>query len=180
MEPLVLFLFGKSGSGKSFVGEILKEALGWHVYHADEDLTEEMKAALDEKKPFTNDMRDRYFSIIVEKILMMKKNHRSIVVTQGAYKNRHRSYLSSKIPDLELIHVQSEEALILERLSNRQGGISRASAAALRNDFEEPGGNVKVIINNGSKSELAKQLSSIAEKMPNKFSQQDAAKLRLC
>lgn len=180
MESSILFLFGKSGSGKSYVGDILGEVLGWHVYHADEDLTEEMKLALKESRPFTNDMRDRYFSIVAKKILGLTKVHRRIAVTQGAYKERHRDYLASNIPGLEFVYIQSNEALIRERLSKRECGISTASAKALDSDFEPPDSEINVIDNNGSKSEIIEQLSSIAEAMPNKFSQQDAAKLRLC
>jgi gluconokinase len=180
MEPLVLFLFGKSGTGKSFVGDILEEILGWHVYHADKDITEEMKAALSENRPFTNDMRDRYFSIVAENILARKEIYRNIVVTQGVYKKKHRDILVSNVPDLELVHIQSTNALIQERLLNRKDGISLASAAALTNDFEEPDESIKTIINNGTKTDVARQLSALAKQIPNKFSQQDAAKLRLC
>lgn len=180
MEPLVLFLFGKSGSGKTFVGDMLEEALGWHVYHADDDLTAEMKAALRENQPFTDAMRDRYFAVVAENILALKNTYRRLVVTQGAYKKRHRDYLLSKIPDLELIHISSTDSLVLERLSHRQDGIGSASAAALSKDFEAPGKGIKVIANNGSTLELARQLSAIAEQMPHKFSSQDVMKLRLC
>ncbi|WP_341503949.1 AAA family ATPase [Gallaecimonas sp. GXIMD4217] len=180
MDSLVLFLFGKSGTGKSYIGDFIGEILGWYVYHADEDLIEEMKIALSESRPFTNDMRDRYFTIIAEKIMKLQKIHRRIVVTQGAYKRRHRDYLASNISDIELVYVQSSEALILKRLSDRTAGISASSAKALNQDFEQPSSQVNTIINNGSKSDIAKQLSAIAAAMPNKFSQQDAAKLRLC
>lgn len=180
MEPLGLFLFGKSGTGKSFVGDILQEALGCYVYHADTDLSEEMKTALNESKPFTNDMRDRYFSIVVEKILSLKKIHRCIVVTQGAYKKRHRDYLLTNITDLHLVYVQSKETLLLEKASKRQHGISSASTKALTDDFEAPESDIRVITNNGSKPNITKQIRVLAEAMPNKFSQQDAAKLRLC
>ncbi|BAX53158.1 hypothetical protein PDPUS_1_01784 [Photobacterium damselae subsp. piscicida] len=40
--PNVLFLFGLSGAGKSYVGDVIGQHSGWHVYHADEDLTQEM------------------------------------------------------------------------------------------------------------------------------------------
>jgi gluconokinase len=167
MEPLVLFLFGKSGTGKSFVGDILEEILGWHVYHADKDITEEMKAALSENRPFTNDMRDRYFSIVAENILARKESYRKIVVTQGVYKKKHRDILVSNVPDLELVHIQSTNALIQERLLNRKDGISLASAAALTNDFEEPDESIKTVINNGTKTDVARQLSALAKQIPN-------------
>ena len=180
MSSFVLLLFGKSGAGKSFAGDILAELCGWYVYHADADITDEMKAALNENRAFTNDMRDRYFQIVAEKILDLRRDHRCIVVTQAVYKKQHRDYLLSNIPDLEVVCVQSTEDLISERLSKREGGISSASARALSNDFEAPEEGVKTIKNNGSKLDVIRQFVDIAEQMPNKFSQQDITKLRLC
>jgi len=57
--PATLFFFGLAGSGKSFVGDLIGELANWHVYHADDDLTDEMRLALDEQRAFTNPMRDR-------------------------------------------------------------------------------------------------------------------------
>ena len=180
MKPLALFIFGKSGSGKSYVGDILGDVLGWHVYHADENLTKDMKLALEERRPFTNDMRDLYFSIISEKIIDLAKIHQHLVITQGAYKKRHRDYLLSKVPELEFVYIRSNEKLILERLSKRKGGISIPSAKVINDDFEPPVSGGNIIVNDGSRYDIIEQLSSLAETMPNKFSQQDAAKLRLC
>lgn len=177
MEPLVLLIFGKSGAGKSFVGGILHESHGWYVDHTDEDLTDEMIMALNMRKPFADNMRDRYFSIIAENILTLQESYQNIVLTQGAYKQRHRDYILNRVTDQEWVYIQSTDSLIQERLSRRQGGIYPASAAALMNDYEEPNKDTKVIVNNESKSSILRRLSAVAHEMPNKFSRQEAASL---
>jgi gluconate kinase len=156
--PSVLFLFGKSGAGKSYVGNIIAQKLGWHVYDADDDITVEMQMALKEKRPFTNEMRDQYFPIVVENILSRLKLHEHLIVTQGVYKQRHRLYLKSRIPNLELVFVDASEHSIGGRLVSREKGIDNESANALANDFEFPKKGTKVITNNGGTKEILEQL----------------------
>ena len=44
--PPTLFLFGLAGCGKSYVGNLIGEHAGWHVYHADDDLTDDLDKAV--------------------------------------------------------------------------------------------------------------------------------------
>ncbi|HSB94870.1 MAG TPA: hypothetical protein VLC91_00365, partial [Spongiibacteraceae bacterium] len=64
--PATLFLFGLAGGGKSYVGNLIGRLAGWRVYDADDDLTDEMKQALAEHRPFTPPMRDRFFEIVID------------------------------------------------------------------------------------------------------------------
>lgn len=157
--PAVLFLFGLAGAGKSYVGDLIGELAGWHVYHADDDLTEEMILALKEQRPFTEQMRDDYFPIVVEKVLALRRKHPRIVITQGVYKQRHRDYLTANIPDLEMICVDASDASILLRLNARGKGISNESAKALRLDFERPAEGCKVITNSTGAADIIRQLN---------------------
>lgn len=157
--PPTLFLFGLAGSGKSFVGNLIAERAGWHVYHADDDLTDEMRLALAEHRPFTGAMRDRFFALIVDKILQLQQQHPRLVITQAVYKQQHRDYLLARIPDMELLCVNAEDATILERINRRSDGISIASAAALRADFEEPAASCKIVVNDSDAAAIVRQLN---------------------
>lgn len=157
--PPTLFLFGLAGSGKSFVGNLIAERAGWHVYHADDDLTDEMKLALAEHRPFTGPMRDRFFALIVDKILQLQLQHPRLVITQAVYKQQHRDYLLARIPDMELVCVNAEDATILRRINRRSDGISIASAAALRADFEAPVADCRIVVNDSDASAIVRQLN---------------------
>lgn len=157
--PPILFLFGVAGSGKSFVGDLIGEQAGWFVYHADDDITNEMRLALKEKRSFTHAMRDQYFPIIVEKILSLQQDHEHLVITQGVYKQRHRDFLSNKIPNMEMIFIDAPDQLISRRLTNRSDGIKSTSAAALRLDFEPPIEGIKTIHNDASSERIISQLN---------------------
>jgi gluconate kinase len=157
--PPTLFLFGLAGSGKSYVGNLIAERAGWQVYHADDDLTDEMKLALAEHRPFTGPMRDRFFALIVDKIRQLQQRHARLVVTQAVYKQQHRDYLLAHIPDMELVCVGADDATIIQRINRRSDGITVASAAALRADFEEPASGCRIIVNNSDAAAIVRQLN---------------------
>jgi gluconokinase len=157
--PQILFLFGLSGSGKSYVGELIAELASWHVYHADQDITQAMKLALAEQRPFTPKMRDEYFLLVAERMLTLRQRHKRIVVTQAVYKQKHRDQLMKQVPDMEMICIEASDQQIFQWLNCRDQGISGASAAALRMDFEPALKGTKIIHNQGDRAQIITQLN---------------------
>ncbi len=160
--PSTLFLYGLAGSGKSYIGDLIAEMAGWRVYHADDDLTDEMYLALAECRPFTPAMRDRYFAIVVEKIRELQVRGGKLVVTQGVYKRRHRALLLHSLADMEMICVSADDTVIAARLSARDelANVNVNAAAALRADFEGPVSGERCLFNNSGASQLVGQLNA--------------------
>lgn len=165
LAPKVIFFFGISGAGKSFVGDVIGEQTDWFVYHADDDITSEMKQALANRQPFTESMRDTFFALMTERIKTLLKEHPKLIITQGAYKQKNRSALLKAIPDMEMVWVEAPQELILSRLGHRKDGISPESAAALVKDFEPPVEPYKVIHNNGDADHVIQQLNQYYGKL---------------
>ena len=157
--PNILFLFGLSGAGKSYVGNLIGELDDWYVYHADDDLTDEMLLALKEQRPFTESMRDDFFPVVAQRVLALSRKHKRIVVTQGVYKQRHRDYMMAAVPEMEMLCVDASNRFIEQRLGNRAKGISNASAEALRRDFELPDSGTRIITNQDGPIEVVQQLN---------------------
>ncbi len=142
VAPSVLFLFGLAGAGKTYVGQLVSTLTGWPLYDADDDISDDMKQALAEQRPFTEAMREEFFPRVVKRIRALQQQYDHIVVTQGVYKQRHRDYLLTEIPGMEMVGVTCSEAVLQQRLSARHQGISADSAAALLADFEAPSAGV--------------------------------------
>lgn len=159
--PAILFFFGLSGSGKSYVGDVIGRYAGWEVYHADDDITPAMRSALAQAQPFTDEMRTAYFSALKGKILERRRQAPRLVVTQGAYKRRHRNFLLEHVPDMEFVWVTAPDSLIAQRIARRSGGIALQSAAALKADFEQPPAGTKVVRNDGGDHEIIRQLNRL-------------------
>jgi gluconokinase len=159
--PSVLYFYGLAGVGKNFVGDIAGRLTGRHVYHADVDLTEEMRKAIADQRPFTPEMRDRYYAIVADRIAELRREHGALVVTQGTYKNQHRDYLMSRVPDMDMICVVADDALILDRLRARGSELTPDYAARIKANFEPPAKGAKTILNNAGEDEIAKHLASL-------------------
>lgn len=162
-------LFGLSGSGKTYVADVLAAHLGWPVYHADDDITPAMREALAEARPFTEQMRDEYFQMLADKVKARlqaaghgQRQTAPLLITQGAYKNRHRHYLQRRIPGLKLLWIDAPLPLIEQRLEKRSEGITAKSARALLRDFEVPVPDCDRLENNGDSLHVIRQFRAIA------------------
>jgi gluconokinase len=159
-QPVVFFLFGLAGAGKSYVGDLIAKHFNLEVYHADADLLPEMREAIKQKQAFTDRMRDRYFEVVAKKINERIKTGDSLVVTQAAYKKRHRDYLAQQVQDIKFIYIKSPDELIFSRLLKRGDHVTADYAQVLRVNFEAPEDSAATILNVGSDSDLIEQFKS--------------------
>lgn len=139
---------------------------GWPVYHADVDITPEMRQALADARPFTDTMRDDYFARLPAYIESHRQPGMPLIVTQGAYKQKHRSLLRQQVPGFQAIWVDAPVGLILQRLEQRGQGIRAASAAALFSDFEAPGADNSRIVNDGDQAHVLQQCRALINDFP--------------
>ena len=151
-------LYGRAGSGKSTIAASIADHSDYFFYEADNDITEDMRQALANQQPFTDAMRDAFVAQLIEHIQRLKLKHKKIVVAQGLYKQRHRQQIEAAIESCDAICVETDEQAILHRLGTRQGGISSASAAALKADFQKPLAEQKTLLNNTGMSDVFTQL----------------------
>lgn len=160
----VIYLFGLAGAGKNYVGDLLGKELGLAVYHADVDLTDEMRVAISEKRQFTDDMRNRYFEVVTDAIQSRLKLQSPLIVTQATYKARHRNFLEERLPGVFFIWIDAPEDVILKRLSARGDSVTPEYASKMRANFEAPDDSIPRLVNVGSEQEVLEQLSIIFEK----------------
>jgi gluconokinase len=161
--PSVLFLFGLAGVGKSYLGDMLANLSGRSVYHADVDITKEMRAALARGESFTEAMRDDYFSIVATRITEHRAKLGPLIVTQAAYKERHREYLRGIVGDIEFIHVVASDQTTIHRLNHRGNLVTQDLANLMRTHFEPPPPGTKTIENEGELTGLIARLRELGE-----------------
>lgn len=145
--PAVLFVFGLAGAGKSFVGSVLERHFGYFWHEADNDLTQPMRDAIRNGIEFTEEMRDEFFARLCDRIRTLSKQHPRLVVTQAAYKQRHREWLL-QLPHLQLLWVDAPTTTIIARLEKAKGaGVTCEYAEMIRRHFEPPGEGTLRILN---------------------------------
>ena len=107
MIPNLVLLFGLSGAGKTFVGELVSRELGYFYYDLDLDMTPAMRTAIAAKRSFTEAERDEYFDLVARRIQEIATQHPRTVFTQGVYKERHRELLRRRVPGLAMVWILS-------------------------------------------------------------------------
>ena len=189
--PATLFVFGLAGAGKSYLGELLQRRAGYYWYEGDQDLTVAMRDYVGRGLPFTEEMRDEFFEQLFQKIIDLQKQHERLVVTQAAYKRRHREQLQT-ISNLQCLWVDCSPAVIIKRLSrlrsDRLENISLSKqnsnlarccsvdqehnvdalcrvtveyARSIWQNFEPPSPSCPKIINNSGDEELIEQILTL-------------------
>jgi dephospho-CoA kinase len=139
----ILWLFGKTGSGKSYIGSFL-ESKG--VLHLDCDhyITQEMRDCLDEDKQMTPEMITRYVIHLSLIVNAYRRQHqgRSFVVTQAMYLNEHRQLLLDKFDDLQFVWIKAKPAIrdlrLMARYLAEKSKVSPEYARKMDDCFEVP------------------------------------------
>ncbi len=126
-EPPAILVFGVSGAGKTTVGGMLAERLGWAFLDAD-DLqpranVEKMRAGV----PLGDADRWPWLDAVGAWIDARAAEGCASVIACSALKRAYRERLRAGRPQLKTVYLLGSEALIGERLAQRKGHFWPAS-----------------------------------------------------
>ena len=136
---MIVVLMGVSGSGKTTVGELLSERLGWPLLDADDfhppGNIEKMRSGI----PLTDEDRwpwlDRLNGLLREK----DSSSESALLACSALKQKYRDRLAAGLKDPRWVYLKGSFELIETRLKARKGHYMKAGL--LKSQFatlEEP------------------------------------------
>jgi gluconokinase len=145
--PKVLVIMGVSGSGKSTIAALLAEKLGWPFRDADEfhppANVEKMKSGV----PLTDADRWPWLEAIAAWIDEERARGTHAIVTCSALKRAYRRIIIGDRPDVRLVFLKGDMALITERLAKRHGHFMPPSLLQSQFDaLEEPGPDENPVI----------------------------------
>jgi gluconokinase len=152
-QSQVVVVMGVSGAGKTTVGSLLAERLGWRFADADDFHSAENIAKM--RGGIALDDRDRaaWLDAIAAQIECWLRAAQPAVVTCSALKRRYRDTLVAGRPDVRLVYLRAEPALIAERLARRHGHFMPASLLDSQfSALEEPTTHEPVLSVEASKS----------------------------
>ncbi len=114
---------GVSGAGKSTIGRLLAERLGWRFLDADEFHPPENVAKMRAGTPLTDDDRRPW----LEKLNSMLRKETDAVLACSALKRIYRDRLTSGLPESQIVFLRGDIELIRSRMKQRHHRYMPAS-----------------------------------------------------
>jgi gluconokinase len=144
---MVLVIMGVSGSGKTTVGKLLAERLGWDYQEGDALHPPENVAKMSTGTPLTDADRAPWLRRIADRIDAWRSNGEAGVITCSALKRAYRDIIIGDRADVGLVHLRGSRELIGRRMAARKGHFM--PTALLDTQFatlQEPGPQERAII----------------------------------
>ena len=130
MRPAAIIVMGVSGSGKSTIGALLAEALGWPFADADGFHPAANVAKMAAGQPLTDEDRWPWLDAIAAHIGASRTAGQPVVVACSALRRAYRERLRAGHGDLIFLHLAGAPEVIAARQAARQGHFMPPSLMA--------------------------------------------------
>jgi gluconokinase len=132
---MVLVLMGVSGSGKTTIGKLLAEQLGWSFVEADDYHPAANVEKMHRGTPLTDADRRPWLDALRQRVDAACARGENVVLACSALKHAYQDYLERDEPACVLyVHLKGSEELIRKRLAARKGHFM--NPALLHSQFE--------------------------------------------
>ncbi len=136
---MIVIVMGISGTGKSTVGSMLAEELGWPFVDADDHHPSANIRKMAAHQPLTDDDRQPWLRTLAGIISDFVGRGASAVVACSALKERYRALLRVS-DDIRFVHLRGSPELLKGRLETRQDHFMPVTLLESQlADLEDPG-----------------------------------------
>lgn len=154
---MIVIMMGVVGSGKTTVGHLLAQELGWEFADADDFHSPANKGKIHKGIGLTDADREPWLQSLRAAIVQWIAERRCVVLACSALKRSYRSELGVG-PEVRFVYLQGSAGLIASRLKARRGHFANEQILASQlTDLEEPDDAVTVGIV-GSPPEIVQEI----------------------
>ncbi len=134
---MILIVMGVSGSGKSTIGRLLADRLGWPFFEGDDFHSAANIEKMRRGQPLTDEDRAGWLDALANLIHEQVRQNRSAVITCSALKQAYRDRL--QMEGVRFIYLRGSSEVIEARLRQRVGHYMPPSLLASQfATLEEP------------------------------------------
>ena len=135
---MIIMVMGPTGSGKTTIGSLLAQRLGWDFVDADQFHSAANKEKMHQGIPLTDADRAPWLAAIHQQIEQWLAEGRNVVLACSALKQSYRELLW-RGGDVKLVYLKGSYELIAQRLLTRHGHFADAHILTGQfADLEEP------------------------------------------
>lgn len=135
---MIVIVMGVVGAGKTTVGKLLAEQMGWEFADADEFHPTSNVEKIRNGIPLTDEDREPWLDLLRAKIVDWIGQGSSAVLACSALKKSYRTKLDAG-PEVHFVYLKGSGDLIASRLRARRGHFANESILASQlADLEEP------------------------------------------
>ncbi|MDA0711472.1 MAG: gluconokinase [bacterium] len=131
---MVIIVMGVCGSGKTTVGLLLAERLGYSFFDADDFHPKSNVEKMASGRPLNDEDRKPWLMILNEKLKACNRSGAYAVLACSALKQSYRDLLSSEVGACCVVYLKGDYDTIFERMNGREGHYM--GARMLRSQFE--------------------------------------------
>ena len=131
---MIVIIFGVSGAGKTTIGQLLAEELGWRFYEADDFHSQANIDKMRQGVPLTDEDRRPWLENLGELIERCVVAGENAVLACSALKEAYRRRLRVNV-DVKLVFLRGDYELIANQLRQRRGHFM--NPVLLKSQFED-------------------------------------------
>jgi gluconokinase len=144
---MIIIIMGVSGSGKTTVGKLLAESLGWTFSDADAFHSPENVEKMRRGIPLSEADRTPWLEDLQTAIKQWLQENTNVVLACSALKDSYRQFLVVDSDRIKLVYLKGSYDLIQKRLQERQNHYMTETLLQSQFDtLEEPLDNVNIDI----------------------------------